>query len=289
MQWWALLVAAAALRAAVAAGHALLDDITAVPGIAVGHARTAGGHSGVTAVLCPAQCLASYAQAGGAPCTAQTDLLADLHFGNPSVSGVVLTGGSIIGLTGASYGALRYVSSAPTEQFPQRLHVDGFTLPQLPAAGLLDLAYQQSVEGGTRADLGSLMGQYVTAAEQACAAAVIKDAAGKYGPVQQGSQGAGTGSVAGQYCFDVKASTKGGIGSAAVALEDNVVIGVIIAVNVFGAVLSDKSEYMTGCRHLNGSFIDPERFLGLHTLNPEHTTNTAIGVVATNVPLDKPG
>lgn len=133
--------------------YTLRDDISVVPGVLVGQSTRNDDvfSTGVTTVLCPGSCNAAAAQLGGAPCTAQTDPLSLSNLGTNSIAGVVLTGGSILGLYGSSDGVVSCVANATREQFPGQLVLSGFSLPQIPSAALLDLLYQNLKTHGASA------------------------------------------------------------------------------------------------------------------------------------------
>lgn len=107
------------------------------------------------------------------------------------------------------------------------------------------------------------------AARPDAAAGYAACAAAGPGPVATGAVGAGTGATVGHVHGAVR---PGGIGSAAVA-EGDLVVGALIVVNAFGD-LHDRDRSLGEARW-------PEAF------GP--STNTTIGVLATNAGLDKTG
>jgi L-aminopeptidase/D-esterase-like protein len=87
-------------------------------------------------------------------------------------------------------------------------------------------------------------------------------------------------------------STKGGVGSALVELDDGLVIGALCVVNPVGDVVDETGQILAGVR----TPPDGAQFAGmlnvLRHLPPaspsaEPHENTVIGVVATNAKLDK--
>jgi putative pantetheine hydrolase len=106
-------------------------------------------------------------------------------------------------------------------------------------------------------------------------------------PPAQGSVGAGTGAVAG--------GLKGGIGTASCLFENGVAVGAIVALNAFGdAVSPETGEPYGAFAELDGEFGAALRHMTLRAMprrgstpEPRQPFNTTIGVVATNVRLDK--
>jgi L-aminopeptidase/D-esterase-like protein len=83
---------------------------------------------------------------------------------------------------------------------------------------------------------------------------------------------------------------KGGIGSAAIAFGNGLVIGAIVAVNAVGDVIDPQSgAVVAGARDANGKLADARTVLrsGAQTSTPRPGQNTTIGVVATNAKLTK--
>ena len=82
---------------------------------------------------------------------------------------------------------------------------------------------------------------------------------------------------------------KGGIGSASVTVH-GVTVGALVAVNAVGDVLAPDGRILAGARTADGSALrDSTRSL-LQGERPQFAlpgTNTTIGVIATDAPLDK--
>ncbi|MGW6586107.1 P1 family peptidase [Streptomyces globisporus] len=202
----------------------LLDALTDVAGIRVGHAEVtgAGALSGTTVVLAPeGGAVAAVDVRGGGPGTRETDALDPRNLVQ-RVDAVVLTGGSAFGLDAAS-GVMAWleeqgrgvrVGPGPTQ-----------VVPVVPAAALFDLGRG----GDWRARPDSSTGR---AAVEAAAAT------GPGEPVAEGSVGAGTGAVAGQL--------KGGIGTASVRLASGVTVAAVVAVNAAGSVVDPLTGVLFG-------------------------------------------
>lgn len=239
------------------------STLTAVPGIRVGHQTDLTAATGCTVILCPPNTVGGVDQRGGAPGTRETDLLHPMHLVR-HVNAVVLTGGSAFGLAAAD-GVMRYLE----EQKVGFTTNTGAVVPIVPAAVIFDLGIGDAAVRPT-ADMGYA----------ACVAAT--DAA-----VEQGTVGAGTGAQVGAM-LGAAYATKGGVGSAAVELPNNLVVAALCVVNAFGDIVDERGEIIAGLRE------PPEgnRFIGaLNAIRmlppPEEAHNTVIGVVATNARLSK--
>jgi len=244
-----------------------MGSITDVPGFKVGHAQDLEALTGCTVVICPPYTVGGVDQRGGAPGTRETDLLHTSHLVN-EVTAVLLTGGSAFGLDAAS-GVMRYC-----EEHKLGLNTGLGIVPIVPAAVLFDLGIGN---GKVRPD--AEMGF------QACLNASTE-------PPAQGNIGAGTGATVGKI-LTPKMATKSGIGTASIDLGGGVV-GAIVAVNAFGDVIDPESgEVIAGARGIKGyadtlkvmKTLVGRKVMGLAS----GPSNTVIGVVATNVKLDKEG
>ncbi len=239
--------------------------LTAIPGFRVGHATHLEGATGCTVIICPDGTVGGVDQRGGAPGTRETDLLRPLH-SVQTVNAVVLSGGSAYGLASAD-GVMRWCE----EHGIGYKSGTGFLVPIVPAAILMDLPVGQP---GIRPD--AAMGY------AACEAAT--DA-----PVTQGSIGAGTGARVGPMGGNERA-TKGGIGSALIRFDDGLMIAALVAVNAFGNVLDETGQVIAGLRHPEQTgFLDVIEAIRLYRppAPTPATSNTVIGVVATNARLTK--
>jgi L-aminopeptidase/D-esterase-like protein len=83
---------------------------------------------------------------------------------------------------------------------------------------------------------------------------------------------------------------KAGIGSAAIALPNGLIVGALVAVNAVGDVIDPSSgAVVAGARDASGKLADARRLLRAGTqATPRPGENTTIGVVATNAKLTKP-
>jgi L-aminopeptidase/D-esterase-like protein len=108
--------------------------------------------------------------------------------------------------------------------------------------------------------------------------------------VMEGNVGAGAGATIGKL-FGPKQAMKSGLGSASVRVGNTgIVVGAIVAVNAVGDVVEPKTgKIIAGARKPDGSgFVDSmARIREGYSVRADGPTNTTIGVVATNVALDK--
>jgi L-aminopeptidase/D-esterase-like protein len=240
--------------------------ITAVPGIRVGHATDADGLTGCTVVLCEKGAVGGVDQRGGAPGTRETDLLRPMHLVQ-DVHAVLLAGGSAYGLAAAD-GVMRYLEERGVG-FETRVA----KVPIVPAAILFDLDIG---DPKARPDAGF--------GYAACQAATD-------GPVVEGNVGAGTGATAGKILGPGRAM-KTGLGGAAVELGGGLVVGALVVANPLGDVVGPLTgEILAGARGLKSdepadTLAVMRSLVGKAALKFA-SSNTVIGVVATNARLDK--
>jgi L-aminopeptidase/D-esterase-like protein len=255
-------------------GFSRSGSLTDVPGVEVGHAQDAGALTGCTVVLCRKGAVAGVDVRDGAPGTRETDLLnpADLV---QRVHAVVLSGGSAFGLDAAS-GVMRFLAERRIG-----FNAGAARIPIVPAAVIFDLNLGSK---HVRPDAG--MGY------DACLAA-------SSARVREGNVGAGTGASIGKL-FGNALGMKSGLGTASMRIGA-MVIGAIMVVNSFGDVLDPATGgIIAGLRsgrlgplrvggrgYLADTLAAMKTVPGRAVLRLAHHTNTAIGVVATNVRLDK--
>ena len=238
--------------------------ITAVTGIKVGHHTLSARLTGCTVVVAEKGAVAGVDVRGGAPGTRETDLL------NPTnlvqqIHAIVLAGGSAFGLATAD-GVIKYLEEKHIG-FPY----GGRVIPIVPAAILFDLGIgDATVRPGP--DCGYAAAQGATTAA-----------------VREGNVGAGAGATVGKWIRSDR-GMKGGIGSAAIALPDGLVVGAVVAVNAAGNVMDPATgRFIAGGRTDDGGSIADVRAL-LRSRSRAAAApggNTTIGVVATNATLTK--
>lgn len=235
------------------------NTMTDVEGLLVGNYHEVQNACGVTVVVCPEGAVGGVDVRGSAPGTRETDLLDPCNLVE-KVNAVALCGGSVYGLAAAD-GVVGWLAEKgwgfPLEQ--------GYVAPIVPAAALYDLGRGLHFVPPT----GRIWGM------KAC-----KQAGD--GPVAMGTNGAGTGAMAG--------GIKGGLGSASMVLDNGLTVAALIAVNSLGSVINpDTGRPWEIGLELEGEFGQQgQRSVELPALPaPEDARNTTIGIVATDATLTK--
>lgn len=269
---WALAFALAplAIETACVAPHASrvqdgMQGLTAVAGLTVGHHTLAGRPTGCTVVLAGEGAVAGVDVRGSAPGTRETDLLKPENTVD-RVQAIVLSGGSAFGLDAAS-GVVRYLEERGLG-FPTRAG----RVPIVPAAILYDLAVGGDPKIRPTAECG-----YRAAS------------AASTGPVAEGNVGAGAGATVGKLAGPGRAM-KAGIGTAAIALSNGLVVAALVAVNGVGDIIDPRDgKVVAGVRTEDGRGLADARALlrSGALLQGRPGENTTIGVVATNATLTK--
>jgi len=241
----------------------LIDAITAIPGLRVGHWTDRRAATGCTVVLCEGGAVAAVDVRGGAPGTRETDVLRPGNLVD-RVHAVLLSGGSAFGLDAAT-GVMRFL-----EERGVGVPTPGGPVPIVVGAVLYDLSIGRA---DVRPD--------ADAGYAACRAA-------RMGRSTQGSVGAGTGATVGKALGPARA-VKGGIGSAAEGLPGGMVVAALVAANCFGEVVDpDGGGVVAGPRDEKGGFAGTLDALRRRSPSlPFGTTNSTIGVVATNARLTR--
>lgn len=247
-------------------GTAVSGSITDVPGIQVGHHTLSERPTGCTVILAPPNTVGSVDQRGGAPGTAETNLLAPENMVE-IVNAVVLSGGSAFGLD-SRQGVMTYLREKKVGYA-----TGAGVVPIVPAAILYDLGIGGKPEITPTADCG-----YKAAT-----------AASKGGPVEEGSVGAGAGATVGKF-GGAGRSMKGGIGTASIKSDNGLIVGALIAVNSVGSIFDRRTgQPVAGVRTADGRGLEnPFELIRRTTAPPpREMENTTIGVVATNAKLTK--
>lgn len=238
------------------------STITAVSGIQVGHWTDLEAATGCTVVLCPQGATAGVAVRGGAPGTRETDLLRPETLVQ-QVHAIVLSGGSAFGLAAAD-GVMRWL-----EEHGVGFDVGVTRVPIVPAAILFDLLIGRH---DVRPD--------AEAGYAACEAATTD-------PVAEGNVGAGTGATVGKLAGP-QFATKGGLGSACLALDDELWVGALVVVNALGNVVNpDTGGVLAGARAPEGGWLGSAAQSPGVVGEMPRIGNTTLAVVATNAALDQ--
>jgi L-aminopeptidase/D-esterase-like protein len=235
-----------------------------IEGICTGHAQNDEAMTGCTVIIAENGATAGVDVRGGAPGTRETDLLRPVNLVQ-KIHAVLLTGGSAFGLDAAA-GVMQYL-----EERGIGFDMQVARIPIVCAAVLFDLAIG---DAGIRPD--KAMGY------QACLSCG-RESSG------QGNIGAGTGALVGKI-LGMQYAMKGGLGDFAVQLED-IQIGAMVAVNCLGDVVdSNSGKTLAGLLGKDRkSVMDTEKEMIRSHLQPHKPIagNTTIGVVVTNVKLNK--
>jgi L-aminopeptidase/D-esterase-like protein len=185
------------------------------------------------------------------------------------VNAVSLSGGSAFGLD-AAQGVVRFLEE---RKIGWPVGAAG-VVPIVPAAILFDLPFGGKPQVRPTADCGYKAALSATA-----------------GPVAEGNVGAGAGATVGK--MGMGRAMKGGLGSAAIALPNGLVVGALVAVNAVGDVVDPTNgQVVAGIRTEDGkSVADVRKLLRSGALlrrpQPRPGENTTIGIVATNARLTK--
>lgn len=262
------LAAATTLAAAQApsAGNPNGRGLTRVTGLKVGHFTMPGRPTGCTVVLAPDNTTGGVDVRGGAPGTRETDLLDPVN-NVQIVNAIVLAGGSAFGLEAAT-GTVRYLEEQGIG-FDTRVA----KVPIVPAAILFDLPFGGDPKIRPNADCGYQAAKGATD-----------------GPVAEGNVGAGAGATVGK--MGMGRAMKAGVGSAAIAHPDGLVVAALVAVNAVGDIIDPSTgRVVAGVRTEDGRGLADARTIVRTGRRPQVAPrpgeNTTIGVVATNARLTK--
>jgi len=243
----------------------MLNLLTDIEGVAVGHATDLVLGSGVTAIIFDEPAIASGSVLGGAPGGRDTALL-DPSMTVQAVDAFVLSGGSAFGLDAA--GGVQ----AGLRQIGRGFEVGTIRVPIVPQAILMDL-----LNGGNK-DWG-LHSPYREMGYSAFQAA-------RKGAFVLGTVGAGTGATT--------ATFKGGIGSASGVTQSGHRIAALLAVNAMGSTtMGNGPNFWAAPFERNGEFGGlgfPQRITGEDTamrIKGVKLKATTIGVVVTDAVLTK--
>lgn len=234
-------------------------SITAVNGVAVGHASSDEHETGCTVLIGPFR--AAVDVRGLATGTREIDALDPSHL-VPRIDALLLTGGSAPGLAAAD-GVMQWL-----RERGRGFDVGVTQIPIVPAAVIFDIRHpdQQSPD--------ALMGR------AACDAA-------RTDAVSEGKVGAGTGATVGKIRGPEHASP-GGVGTFAVR-HGEYTIGALAVVNAFGDVIDTSGRVVAGARRDDGEFLDSMSAVLGSLPADAPVTNTTLCAIATDAPLTRTG
>jgi len=242
----------------------MAKGLTDIPGIRVGHVSDYEAVTGCTAILCEQGAVGGVDIRGSASGTEEIATLDPGHI-DPQVHGIVLTGGSAIGLEAAS-GVRRYLERRGVGVLAGTARV-----PIVPAAVIFDLPIAKP---GARPSVA--MGE-------AAASTANTDA------VPEGCVGAGTGATVGKL-YGLRQAMKGGLGTFTVMLSDGVMVAGLAVVNALGDVRDPETgKIVAGARKAPDSreFVNTVEAMKAGAKGSFIRSNTTLGVVATNARLTK--
>ena len=237
----------------------VLNALTDVPGIEVGHYTHDRVQRGVTAILCKEGATAGVSVRGANPGTFNTDALAATTIGTV-IHGIGLTGGSVFGL-GAIAGITEWLLRNEIG-----LRQRGTLLPIVSGAVIYDLDLSDPFLHPT-AEWGHHAAQ-----------------AANSGPFPRGNVGSGTGGTAGKGPGCIR--TKGGLGTASLQLPNGLVVGALVVINSLGGLIHP----LTGRLYASEGGFDVPLLYHRRDEEPDHVAslrNTTLGVIATNAELNK--
>lgn len=242
--------------------NARASSITLVDGVRVGHSTNSNGLTGCTAVVCDHDAVAGVDVRGGATASHEIELLDPCGLVS-KVQGIMLSGGSAMGLSSAS-GAVEYF-----QKHGRGFETEQGVVPIVPTAALFDLGIGDPDSHPTHQD-----------GLAACESASTDFA--------RGSIGVGTGAVVGKINGHMNA-TKGGLGTAGWKTDDGLRVGALAAVNAFGDVIdSQTGSIVAGARNDDGSWLETASAMIVgDSLATRFGSNTTLCVVATNAKLTK--
>lgn len=241
----------------------MLNLITDVPGLLIGHAHDLKIGSGTSVILCDRPTVAAVDIRGASPGTRETDLLSPGAMVG-AVDAIVLSGGSAFGLDAAG-GVMAWLAEQG-----RGFKVGSARVPIVSAAILFDL-----LNGGDKTWGGTP--PYRDFGYEAARTAAS-------GVFALGTIGAGAGATT--------ATVKGGLGSASAISPTGHVVGALVAVNAYGNPLVDAGPWFRAAPYeRHGEFGGR----GLPVPWPDEThprlkgqatrANTTIAVIATDAVL----
>jgi len=242
----------------------MINAITDVKGLRVGHASDYQGYTGCTVILCEQGATCGIDIRGSASGTRQVDALSINHIVE-HIHAILLSGGSSFGLD-ASTGVMRYL-----EEKGIGFDVGPAKIPIVPSAVIFDIFF-----GNPKARPTPEMGY------EACLNA--KEI------VEEGSIGVGTGAAVGKL-FDISRAMKGGVGTSSIVMPDGLAVASLVVVNAFGDIIDNVTgKIIVGTRAAPDSleFVNTVEAIKKGAVKKQFgLVNTTLGVVATNAKFNK--
>lgn len=235
-----------------------------VPGIRVGHSHDQRALTGCTVILPDEAVTAGVDVRGSAPGTREIELLYPTRLVD-KINGILLTGGSAFGLD-AACGVVQYLEEKGIGYDTGIIRV-----PIVPSAVIFDL---NTGDPSIRPD--KVMGY------NAAVSASRHDR-------RMGAIGAGIGTTVGKFA-GIDYSMRGGIGSCSYNLGDDIIIATLVVLNAYGNIIDPHTgETIAGAFDpKTTTFFNPVDFLLSTRIDALNSlTNTTLGIVATNVCLNR--
>jgi L-aminopeptidase/D-esterase-like protein len=238
----------------------MLNGITDVPGIKVGHYTDNKSLTGCTVILAENGAIGGVDVKGSAPGTRETDLLKP---GNlvQMVHAVLLTGGSAFGLDAAS-GVMQFL-----EENSIGFQTSTVKVPIVPASVIYDL------------DIGDPNIRPDKRSGYIAANLATSDR------IEEGCVGVGTGALVGK-AAGINSAMKGGVGSYSIELGNGIIVGAITVVNATGDIY-EEGEIIAGAIDKNNNFLNISEYMKKLSFKANPGENTTLSVVATNAKLSK--
>ncbi len=235
------------------------QTLTAVEGLKVGHAEDLQVRTGCTVVLFDPEADTACDARGGWPGTYDTH---SIDIGKTFVKkhAVFLTGGDVFGFD-AAIGIRRFLL-----EHGIAARTGAGKVPGIVGANIYDLEFASGQEV-----------EYSQLGYSACLNASSL-------PVAEGNVGAGMGATVGKL-KGLEFACKGGCGSIAVELPDNIVVGALVVTNALGNVYDfETGQILAGVRGYGGGFVQFEDIVADY-MQDGKPNSTTIGIVATNADL----
>ena len=251
------------------------NSLTDVKGLTIGHYTDLERATGCTVILCPSGAVVGVDQRGGAPGSREFALLNPINT-IQSIHAILLSGGSAFGLDAAG-GVMRFLKEKNIG-----VETGSGKVPIVPSAIIFDLGIGDQNAWPTPEN-----------AYAACLAA-------SENTVEQGNIGAGTGATVGKF-LGMDSAVKAGLGMASFDVGKGVIVSALIVVNALGDIIDPKTnQIIAGTRNpeiakkvlkKQDVFVNSldlmKSPIGRTVFGIASSSNTVIGVVATNAKLTK--
>jgi L-aminopeptidase/D-esterase-like protein len=241
------------------------ETLTAVDGVKVGHAHSDHARTGCTVILFESEADVGCDPRGGWPGTYDTHSV-DVGKTYVKKHAVFLTGGDIFGLDTAM-GVRRFL-------IEKKLAALGGAgkVPGILGANIWDLEFA-NIHEANYPDLGYSAGLNASS-----------------DPVAEGNVGAGKGATVGKL-KGLNFACKGGCGSYAAHLPNDIVVGALIITNSVGNIydLDADGKIVVGTRNAGGGFLELDDVIPEYLREEIPRSKTTIGIVATNVDISHEG